>query len=160
LFAVAVSITDDAETYMALKSHVQRLRLAIEKDPLPVPREEALDSSFDFGSPMQSVDGSSSKLASATQNARSLILSADEAGHLIRDRLFRDEKSTKSSDEYAKAVASYRAAFEACTLLQSLDKYSFQASWFADFYKRNYDALMVLSIYDNVVDNVDNVRYW
>ena len=41
-----------------------------------------------------------------------------------------------------------------------MNKLSFQADWFKDFYRRNYDALMIKSVHDNVIEDVDKVRYW
>lgn len=57
-------------------------------------------------------------------------------------------------------IEAYRAAFSSCALVLDLDKHAFQAEWFGDFYRRNYDALMVKSLFDNVIDDVDKVRDW
>jgi hypothetical protein len=159
LFSVAVSISEDAETYLALKSHVQVVRLATEKDPLPQPREEPLtvDDDLDLE---RSPDSSTSRLTMAIDNAISLISEADKTGRLIRDQWFVDEASAKANVDYSKTMALYQNAFDACTKVLALDKHAFHARWFSDFYRRNYDALMVLSMYDNVVDDVDKVRYW
>lgn len=157
LFSVSGSITDDAETYNALKGHLQRVRLATETDPLPLPNEER---STDEDDTVQGLHGSSSKIANAIRNAKKLISAADKSGKLICNKLLADEKGTEESDDYAKAVKLYLEAFDACAMVLSLDKLAFHALWFADFYKRNYDALMVLSMFDNVMDDVDNVRNW
>lgn len=62
--------------------------------------------------------------------------------------------------ECAATIAAYRTAFSACARVRDIDKLAFYAPWFKDFYRRNYDALMIKSIYDNVIDDVDKVRYW
>lgn len=161
LFSVAVSISEDAESYMALKSHVQRVRQTTEKDPLPQPREEPVaDDDGGLSLSERSPDGSSSRLVMAIEDALSRIAAADETGILMRDQLFKDETSAKANAVYTKAIALYRDAFDACAKVLTLDKHAFHARWFGDFYRRNYDALMVLSMYDNVIDDVDKVRYW
>lgn len=78
----------------------------------------------------------------------------------LRDNLIDDEEAAKSSPEYGAAIEAYRAAFSSCALVLEFDKCAFQAKWFNEFYRRNYDALMVKSIYDNVIDSVDHVRDW
>ena len=78
----------------------------------------------------------------------------------IRDALIDDEKTAKSSPQYGAAIEAYRTAFSSCALVLDLDKCAFQAEWFSEFYRRNYDALMVRNINDNVIDNVDHVRDW
>jgi hypothetical protein len=75
-------------------------------------------------------------------------------------QLVTDEKTTKKSEEYKSAIATYQEAFEACSQVLRMDKLAFQSKWFRDFYRRNFDALMVKSMHDNVIQDVDNVREW
>ena len=60
-----------------------------------------------------------------------------------------------------KAVAdAYEAAFEACRSLVTRDRRAFQLEWFKEFFARNYEALMVLSVVRNVQGKVDDVPDW
>ena len=132
VFAVAVNIFEDAESYMALKNHVQHVRKNKESDPLPQPREE-LESSTSNGldiSESGGVHGSSSRIALAVENAVRLIAEADEAGRSIVEEIFKDESAAKSSDGYDRAITLYRQAFDACGKVLALDKHAFQAEWF------------------------------
>jgi hypothetical protein len=163
IFAVAYSILEDAETYLALKGHLQRVRKHIESDPLPQPREEpGEDMGLDFSeSSIEESGGSATKtkLQQAIELAKSLIKKAD-SGETVMNGLLANEELTKKSDGYESAIKLYREAFSACAKVLALDKHSFQSKWFAEFYKRNFDALMIKSIYDNMMDDVDNVRHW
>lgn len=154
IFSLASSILEDAECYMALKSHLQRVRHASESDPVPAAKEEK------FGGSTENDGGEeqgSEKLAKAINEARTAIDTADNMG---REILNTRRPSFKKTRNYAGAVEAYRVAFQACAKVRSMDKLSFQTPWFKDFYKRNYDALMILSIFDNVMGDVDRVRYW
>lgn len=88
------------------------------------------------------------------------IAEADEVGLQLLDALVKDEEATKAKPGYGATIQAYTTAFSSCALVLELDKCAFQAEWFGDFYRRNYDALMVKSLYDNVIDDVDNVREW
>ena len=160
LFSVAVSISEDAETYIALKNHVQQVRHATESSPLPKPRDgPASDDSGDNLSGLNSFRGPS-KLSNAIAKAVSLISGADEAGKLAIEKVLVNYTSVNSCEDCMVATQMYRDSFEACEYVLSLDKNSFQSPWFGEFYRRNYNALMVLSMYENVVNNIDGVRYW
>jgi hypothetical protein len=74
--------------------------------------------------------------------------------------LIDDEEAAKSRTEFAATVEAYNAAFSACALVLDLDRCAFQTPWFSDFYRRNYDALMVKNIFDNIIEDVDKVRDW
>lgn len=78
----------------------------------------------------------------------------------ILDSLIQDEEALKSSPKVTVVVEAYRTAFSSCALVLDLDRCAFQAEWFSEFYKRNYDALMVKNLYDNIIDDVDEVRDW
>jgi hypothetical protein len=160
IFSVAVSISEDAETYIALKNHVQQVRHATESSPLPQPRNETPrdDNGNDLSGP-SSFRGSS-KLTTAIAKAVSLIAAADDAGKLAVDKVLLDFTSVKTGEDCIRATILYRDAFDACAVVLSLDKFAFHSVWFSAFYRRNYNALMVLSMYENVIDDVDRVRYW
>jgi hypothetical protein len=64
------------------------------------------------------------------------------------------------SDEYKLAVKVYREAFDACARVLALDRLAFQSIYFRTFYQRNYNALMIKSVFDNVIVNVDKVQCW
>ncbi|GAX28047.1 hypothetical protein FisN_2Hh135 [Fistulifera solaris] len=157
LFSVAKSILDDAETYMALKGHVQRVRHKTEPDPLPKPKAE-----IQIAEPILE-DGdnrNTARVISASTKAQSLIARADAAGKSVLESLIEDEEKTKLSKEYAEATASYQEAFDECAKVLALDKHAFHVDWFRSFYKRNYDALMIKSMFDNVMENTDHTRRW
>lgn len=160
LYSVAASILEDAESYAALKTHVQRVRTHKESDPIPQPKEVPTS---EVGLDLlagDSATGTESRLEQAIGVAQVLIKEADDAGRKAVELLFKNKKSGKDSDEYKNAIRLYNEAFSACAKVQSMDKHAFHAPWFREFYRRNYDALMVKSMHDNVVENVDNVRYW
>jgi hypothetical protein len=164
IFSLATSILEDAECYMALKGHIQRVRLRNETDPIPRPREEPEAESTridtDLGNFASDNAGQTAKLKKAIADAKKKIEEADKKGSRVVRLLLRDEKKTRASADYAQVIKIYREAFDACSRVRALDKLAFQTPWFREFYKRNYDALMIKSMYDNVVDNVDKVRYW
>jgi tetratricopeptide (TPR) repeat protein len=158
LFSLAKSILEDAECYMALKSHLQRFRHAQESDPIPQPRDE---SQKGYGSFIdEDGDQLQSKLREAIDMARTAIEDADRLGEQLRPKLLAIGKAAKRDRLYKEAVSAYEDAFEKCSRVRDLDKLAFHSEWFKRFYARNYDALMVKSVYDNVMEDVDNVRYW
>jgi len=152
LYAVASSILDDAECYMALKSHVQRVRFHKQHDPLPQPREEMDEENSD--------PEAGDKLRKAIENAKKKIAEADAVGKIAAKRLKEDEWKAKRESEYENSIKLYRESFDACAEVLSMDKLAFHATWFAEYYKRNYDALQIKSMFDNVMEDIDNVRYW
>jgi hypothetical protein len=157
IFSLALSILEDAECYMALKSHLQRVRHHIESDSIPQPRAEKIQPDSGFSDGLQP----SNKLTEAIKDARARIESADRKGNAILIPLVADKKGClKSGHKYSEAVSAYKEAFDACARVRDIDRLAFHADWFRDFYRRNYDALMIKSIYDNVVEDVDKVRYW
>lgn len=156
LFSLASSIMDDAECYMAMKCHLQRYRHHLESDPIPQPREEqeGLGNDFDGGQVQPT------KLVETITVAREKIKESDEKGHAILTHLVNDEKGIKDTPQYSSVVHTYREAFEACARVRELDKLAFHSDWFKEFYRRNVDALVIKSLYDNVIDDIDKVRYW
>jgi hypothetical protein len=167
IFNVAKSILDDAEIYLAFKGHLQRVRHHHETDPLPTPRETAIvpqpdtvGIDIDDTSAYKSDDPHDSAFLSAVKSAKLKIVDADRLGAHAFSVLTDGTRVTDSNPIISSAKRAYNDAFNACKVLLKHDKLSFYADWFKQFYRRNYDALMVKSIYDNVMDGADNVREW
>ena len=160
LFSLATSILEDAECYMAMKSHLQQVRIHKEADPIPRPREAPLEESD--SSPLREMDDSrqSHTLQEAITVAQAKIYGADKQGEAVRQAMISNFEGARKSQQYVDAVAAYKEAFAACARVRTLDKHAFHSEWFKKFYKRNYDALMIKSMYDNVINDDDNVRYW
>jgi hypothetical protein len=154
VFSLAKSILEDAECYMALNSHLQRFRHASETDPIPQPRDEPKV----YGD--EEEDHLHSKHQEAVENARRKIEDADWKGQRLLPRLLSNERATKKENLYKETVRAYKEAFQSVARVLDLDKLAFHSAWFRVFYQRNYNALMVKSVYDNVIDDVDEVRYW
>lgn len=154
LFSLSKSILEDAECYVALKSHLQRYRHATESDPIPQPRDEPQTDTDEDGDRLQS------KHHEAVKNAREKIEVADAKGEKLLPKLLSNEKAAKRDKLYKETVNAYNEAFRAVARVRELDNLAFHSEWFRMFYQRNYNALMVKSVYDNVIDDVDNVRYW
>lgn len=153
IFAVAKSVLDDAETYNALKVHIQRSRISKESDPIPVPKEETKEDAFDD-------DRATHRLRESVDRAKHSIKEADILASPVVNALLKGEHDIKNSEEYSTVARAYQEAFDACAHVVSLDKYAFHTQWFGDFYKRNYDALMIKSMFDNIIDDIDKVRHW
>ncbi|KAL3921557.1 MAG: hypothetical protein SGILL_002686 [Bacillariaceae sp.] len=147
-----LDILEDAECYMALKFHLHRYRHASESDPIPQPRDEPRTDTDEDGDRLQS------KHQDAVKAAREKIESADKKGEKLLPKLLANEKAAKRDRLYKETVNAYNESFRAVARVRELDKLAFQSEWFRAFYQRNYNALMVKSVYDNVIDDVDNVR--
>ena len=154
LYGVSKSILDDAETYVALKLHVQRARRSMESDPIPLSREEIAEKDKD-GDALEN-----SKLLDTIKRAKHLIQEADNLGNSVLKSLKQSRKRVADLPAYDAIVQAYQEAFDTCSHIVSMDKYAFQVPWFGSFFDRNYDALMIKSVYDNVVNDTDNVRHW
>ena len=154
IFAVSKSILDDAETYSALKGHIQRSRHALESDPIPLPKEESLERGENIDS------RSNERLMDTINQAKRLIEEADLLGISALESLKKAELRTTDLANYSSIVEAYEAAFAACSNVVEMDKHAFHAPWFGKFFKRNYDALMIKSMYDNAMNDVDDVRHW
>jgi hypothetical protein len=109
-----------------------------------------------------SVDGDEvqSKLSGAIEVALYEMNDADKKGEIILPKLLKNGKAAKRDKLYKEAIDAYHRAFEACARVRDIDNQCFTSIWFRNFYQRNYNALMIKSVYDNVIDNVDDVRYW
>jgi len=158
LFSLAKNILEDAECCMALNSHLQRYRHAVESDPIPLPQEELQSRQKDSNGGDK--DELQSKLRETIQVAVHKINNADMKGKKILPELFSRAEAVKRGSFYTEVVNAYHEAFEACARVRDLDPQSFTSKWFRIFYQRNYNALMIKSVYDNLIDSVDDVRYW
>ncbi len=162
MFGVAKNILEEAEVFLAFKGHVQRVRHNRETDPVPTAKEIESHSSHktsdDVFPPLRYTDNS--KLSCAIDDAKNKIVEADNEGKKVLESLQKRATTTKQSQACSVAVKKYKDAFAACINLLKFDKLAFHSKWFKNFYRRNYDALMVKSVYDNVVEDVDDVREW
>ena len=158
VFSVATSILEDAEIYMALKGHIQKVRKFKENDHIPRPKSEFF--TLDSGSEGKTDVEVGSKLEDAIAQATNAIKVADEAGLEVIDNLSEKGSSFVSKNDYSHVVELYEKAFDACSKVLAMDKHSFMTDWFRSFYRRNYDALMIKSVYENLLEDIDDVRYW
>jgi len=165
LFNVAQSILEDAEVYSAVKGHIQRVRHHVETEPIPLAKElnahaDSVGIDIDSSNPDLQARPAD-RLTQAIDYAKERIAAADLQGKLAISDMKKSPNSPAVDLESCQAATElYRAAFEACAEVLKLDKLAFQADWFKAFFRRNYDALMIKSVYDNIVDDVDNVREW
>ncbi len=169
IFGVAQSILEEAEVYNAFKSHIQRVRHDKETDPVPTAAEAVLPSMSENAPLMMETDEGLiapegyTQLSSSICEAKSCIATADEEGFNACKNtihLSPNPKNKKDCEIRERCIELYEKAFHACRNVLKLDKHAFHADWFKSFYRRNYDALMVKSVYENVKDDVDEVREW
>lgn len=167
IYAVALSILEDGKEYIAFKGYIQRVRHHAESDPVPtakelidnqlrsVDSENSLDNQLLLSSPDKST-----RLVEVISQAKRLIEESDEAGKKAIKHMEQHSKSSKECDVAQEAIRLYNSAFEVCRQVIELDNLAFHADWFKVFYRRNYDALMVKSVYDNIMQDADQVREW
>ncbi len=169
IYGVAENILEDAEAYIAFKHHVQRVRHNQESDPVPTAKEFGDTSVNKQKGPMQSnsilgVDvlpfQKATKLSIAIEHAKAKIKEADNDGQNVYGSLKERKVSVQQCEACRKVAQKYEEAFTACAGVLQLDKLSFHAEWFKSFYRRNYDALMVKSVFDNIMNGDDDVREW
>lgn len=130
LSKVSEQVLGRAEEYRALKYYLQEARL-------PAPRARR-------------PSGRRDRLAA---DARASIAHADELG-------LRCKFTGKETGGAEPATAAYLDAFAACRGLLKADPHAFKAAWFKQFWARNHEALVVLSVANNVREDVDDVRRW
>ena len=147
IYSMAINILDLTETYRGLILRVQQVRHHQERDPLPLPMEFSKEFHHQ----------PTSKLTSAIADAIGKISTADELGQAAMVDL---NQKRKTAEECTEAIEAYKEAFAACSQVLSMDKLAFQADWFKSFWRRNYDALMIKSVFDDVTNDVDSVRVW
>ena len=162
LYGIANNILDDAEIYYAFKGHVQRVRHSIESDPVPMAQEVTLShDDVSMNIKATKVYGfADNLLGKATETAQIKIKAADTEGAKAVTSLYECEKQVDKCSICISATKLYRDAFNACAEVLRIDKLAFQTKWFKSFYQRNYDALMVKSVYDDIVNDIDDVRKW
>lgn len=130
LTLTADEVMSGAEPYRALKYYLQEAR-----HPADLTRRRT------------------SKARRLESNALEAILQADKVS----------ARCTFSGPEPRKrkwAANAYREAFNACHQLSSAEPRAFQKDWFKQFWGRNYEALMVLSVTRNIQQNIDSTRRW
>uniref|UniRef100_A0A7S3VB24 Uncharacterized protein n=1 Tax=Chaetoceros debilis TaxID=122233 RepID=A0A7S3VB24_9STRA len=164
IFSVASSILEEAEVCLSFKSYIQLVRHNLESDPIPTAKEIttlAEDSSVLSEVNLLDAPEEGSKLALCISRAKEMIAAADEEGLKALNSMHVLDKKLKDGDTVRKsAVELYHKAFEACRDVLRFDKLAFHAEWLKSFYRRNFDALMVKSVFDNIDDNIDDVREW
>ncbi len=94
-----------------------------------------------------------SPLKKAEDRARKAVERADALG---TECGFSSPKSRAET----RAISAYRAAFQACAELLDIGGEAFQRRWFKKFWRRNYEALMVLSVVRNAQEGIDSVPRW
>lgn len=157
IYNVAESILEESKPYTAFKGHIQRVRHNNESDLVPTAKEVTLSLSSE--NPPTSSDDFSS-LSESIERAKQLIGKADEEGQKSLNSMQMTGKSSNECGNCQTTIKLYNTAFEECRRVLKLDKLAFHADWFKSFYCRNYDALMVKSVYENIIDDVDQVREW
>jgi len=123
-------ILSQAEEYRALKFHVQEFRHPVSRGFRATRRKNAL-----------------------VKAAREAIAHADRTG--ARCTFAGPEPIRRS-----RARKAYRTAFAACRDLLQADPRAFQLPWFKEFWARNHEALVLLSVVRNVQEEVDQVPQW
>ena len=123
-------ILRESEPWLALKAHLQQ-------DRRPVPPRP--------------VEGA--RLRPLAEAARGAIREADALGARCRF-------SGRDAPRQRRARQAYEEAFAACRRLLDAEPHAFQLPWFKEFWARNHEALVVLSVVDNVRQHVDDVRRW
>ncbi len=157
IFNVADSILAEAKPYKAFKGHIQRVRHNYENDAVPTAEEtnETMDKNSN-----PSLSDQFSSLKNRIDAAKTAIATADAEGQKALNSMRMTGKSSTESEIAQAATQLYNYAFSKCRNVLKKDKLAFHADWFKSFYRRNYDALMVKSVYENVTDDTDEVREW
>jgi hypothetical protein len=134
IFRVACSLLEDAESYQALKGHLQRRREFKQEDPLNVSAlvGEGNGTGTEAGGALE-----------AANVAKGLVEKADKLGAKWLSGVQPGAKGVTLSREAQDATMAYQEAFAACAKVLKRDKLAFQAPWLKAFWRRNYDALMV-----------------
>jgi len=74
--------------------------------------------------------------------------------------VFTAKLSNDKLEHHRLVTAHYLAAFEACRKLLASERVAFHQPWLRSFMGRNFEALTVLSVVQNVKDDIDKVRLW
>jgi len=135
LHTCSANILEEANEFYSLKNRLQR-----------VSDNRKITEPNNFGG---------GEFARMEEKAQTLIKSADDRCALW----LREERKNGKSDSN-ECIRAYRAASQICKELLECDELAFKVPWFKNFYRRNYDSLVILTIYNNVIENVDFVRPW
>jgi hypothetical protein len=127
---LAEAIYEQARPYLARRA---RLREVCHDVP-PVPRQRGASAALE-------------------RDALAAIEEADRVAGLCRF-------DGRSSRDRVGARAAYRRAFESCAAFLERVPMGFQLPWMKAFWRRNEEALKVLSVVRNYQDDVDQVRMW
>ncbi len=126
----AREIIRKAEPYLALKEVLQ-----IHRHPVTLDAMEVIDE-----------DSLAAKARRAVEEAENIALKCNFKGSRPRG--------------VRKAKQAYKKAFAECAALMRHDSAAFHAKWFKEFWSRNYEALMVLSVVRNIQANIDKTPQW
>ena len=160
IYNVAESILAEAKVYTAFKGHIQRVRHSTESEPVPTAKEITLSKQTQGNMFLVTAPHDFSTLASSIESAKKAIEEADKQGHKAVNSMQMTGQSSQECETCQSAIQLYNTAFRACREVLKLDKLAFHADWFKSFYRRNYDALMLKTVYENVMEDVDEVRQW
>jgi hypothetical protein len=130
LSQAAEQILRQAQPYVARRCHLQ-----IDRQPLAEPRQRS-------GMTRRRVDWAQQAIARADAQAARCRFPGSRAATLRSARRL------------------YERAFERCATVLEADPEAFHEPWLRDFWSRNHEALVVLSVVRNVQEDVDRVRHW
>jgi hypothetical protein len=131
LSRLADTIIEEAGAYLSAKAHLQQVRHAAAPELHLEPSLEKLE-----------------------ERARESIARADEMGRQCR---FDDDRR---GGPRQRSRDAYRRAFRACARLLEKEPRAFQLDWFKDFWLRNEEALVVLSVVRGYQEDRDDDRRW
>ena len=139
IFTIAKNVLIDAEPYMALKGHLQRVRHHSQDDVIALPvenkfKELAKSNSVEDNADFDEIK--SSKVMEAIALAKKKISDADQAGKLACAFISKRRHWPKCSDAEVcqKAITLYKEAFHACSKILEMDTHAFQVDWFKLFW--------------------------
>lgn len=132
LSALANAIVAEAGPYLARRTHLREVHHPV-PPPLRVP-----------AGPRKRLE----------DEARALVSTADRRARRLR----LDGRDKDAAIDAARA--GYRDSFAACAAFLREVPTGFLRPWLKDFWRRNEEALKVLSVVDNVREDVDDVRHW
>ncbi len=87
-------------------------------------------------------------------DAKAAVAEADRKARRLR---FEGRDKDAAVDD---ARAAYRDSFEACSAFLGSVPTGFLRPWMKDYWRRNEEALKVLSVVGNIRDDIDDVRHW
>ena len=134
IYQVSENILTDAEPYMAVKGHIQKVRHSTQHDLISRPKE------FELGGKQVDMSTSAVSVLDKVTKAKASIATADKLGAIAMQYLLKRKRTAKisSSGVCQKAIKSYREAFDACSALLEMDPLAFQSHWFKAFWYETY----------------------